>query len=320
MPVLSTTGSSASSKQLQQFYDYLRIERRYSEHTLKAYQRDLQHLVRCLSETGELPQWSMVSTADIRQCVSRLHREGLSGNSLQRWLSAVRSFYQYLCRFGHAERNPAQGIPAPRSPRRLPGTLNVDEISQLMDSRQKDSDTFLYSRDRAMMELMYGCGLRLSELTGLNIESVNWHEQTLRVTGKGNKQRVLPFGRQAGEALNSWLEQRKRHGKNDQQALFISQRGTRLSNSSVQKRLKTSAVQSGLQTTVYPHKLRHSFASHILESSNDLRAVQELLGHSNLSTTQIYTHLDFQHLSSVYDSAHPRATRKHSKPSSAKEK
>jgi integrase/recombinase XerC len=316
-PTQNNLPQSQSEHQLQQFYDYLRVERRYSEHTIAAYQRDIKHLTRCLTGNDQdLPVWSEIDPVTIRQCVARLHRNGLSGSSLQRWLSSVRSFYHYLCRFNLAERNPARGIPAPKSPKRLPGTLNVDEITQLLSTHGPSSnqqDGFLAVRDRAIMELMYACGLRLSELTGLNMQSVNWHEQTVRVTGKGNKQRILPFGRKAASALKDWLKQRDEISDSNEPALFVSKRGSRLSNSSIQKRLKASAFNKGLNTNVYPHMLRHSFASHILESSNDLRAVQELLGHANLSTTQIYTHLDFQHLSSVYDSAHPRARARHDK-------
>ena len=249
----------------------------------------------------------------------RLHRKGLSGKSLQRWLSTVRSLFNYLCHFQRASNNPAIGIPAPKSAKRLPKTLNVDEMNQLLSiksSIQKNTDVestennALVIRDIAFMELLYGCGLRLSEINGLDLQDIDWQQQTLIVTGKGNKQRQLPFGKKALNALKNWLAKRDAMVKENESAVFVSQQGNRLSNSSIQKRLKKMAFVQGLNTNVHPHMLRHSFASHILESSKDLRAVQELLGHANLSTTQIYTHLDFQHLAGVYDNAHPRARKK----------
>ena len=305
---------------LDRFYSYLLSERRYSVHTVSAYRRDLKHFIDCcgLDET-RVVNWDAIKQHDIRQCVARLHRQGLSGKSLQRWLSTIRSLFNYLCRFHRAAHNPAVGVPAPKAAKRLPKTLNVDEINQLLTARaispntkadlQDKSETKagLTERDIAIMELIYACGLRLSELTGLNLQDVDWQQQTVRVTGKGQKQRQVPFGGKAKTALTSWLVQRLSLADETELALFVSQRGSRLSNSSVQKRLKKLALTQGLQVNIYPHMLRHSFASHILESSRDLRAVQELLGHANLSTTQIYTHLDFQHLAGIYDKAHPRA-------------
>ena len=304
---------------LDRFYSYLESERRYSVHTVSAYQRDIKHLTQILGyDDTDLINWDEIKQADIRQCVAKLHRQGLSGKSLQRWLSSVRSLFNFLCRYHRATQNPAVGIPAPKAAKRLPKTLNVDEINQLLnvDSSEpgltkkgvKDND--LTVRDVALMELMYACGLRLSELSGLNMNDIDWRQQTIIVTGKGQKQRQVPFGSKAKQAIENWLITRKLQANENEQALFVSLRGSRLSNSSIQKRLKKLALTQGLNTNVYPHMLRHSFASHILESSKDLRAVQELLGHANLSTTQIYTHLDFQHLAGVYDSAHPRARKK----------
>jgi len=232
---------------------------------------------------------------------------------LQRWLSTIRSLYNYLCRFKRASNNPAIGIPAPKAAKRLPNTLNVDEIDQLLRIKTPVGVTDknnLSTRDFAMMELLYACGLRLSELSGLDLQDIDWQQQSIIVTGKGQKQRRIPFGKKAKTAITSWLKQRDNIAGEGVNALFVSLRGARLSNSSIQKRLKKMALSQGLNVNVYPHMLRHSFASHILESSNDLRAVQELLGHANLSTTQIYTHLDFQHLAGVYDNAHPRARKK----------
>lgn len=307
---------------LQRFYSYLQSERRYSTHTVSAYQRDIKHFIQCngLNENQAI-HWDDIKQPAIRQCVAKLHRQGLSGKSLQRWLSTIRSLFSFLCRHKRASQNPAIGVPAPKIAKRLPKTLNVDEINQLLDVKvvhpktdDANGSSFktkaLDSRDIAMMELMYACGLRLSELSGLNLQHIDWQQQTVVVTGKGQKQRQVPFGKKAKEAINLWLKQRGTMVEENEVALFISQRGHRLSNSSIQKRLKKMALTNGLNTNVYPHMLRHSFASHILESSKDLRAVQELLGHANLSTTQIYTHLDFQHLAGVYDSAHPRARKK----------
>ena len=302
---------------LQRFFSYLQSERRYSSHTVSAYRRDIKHFIHCcdLDETQAV-NWDDIKQPAIRQCVAKLHRQGLSGKSLQRWLSTIRSLFNFLCRFHKASFNPAVGVPAPKIAKRLPNTLNVDEINQLLNvnkskvSKNNLTGRVISDRDNAMMELMYACGLRLSELSGLNQQDIDWQQQTIIVTGKGQKQRRIPFGRKAKKAINNWLKQRGLLANENEDALFVSSRGNRLSNSSIQKRLKKMALTQGLNTNVYPHMLRHSFASHILESSKDLRAVQELLGHANLSSTQIYTHLDFQHLASVYDSAHPRARKK----------
>ncbi len=286
---------------LARFYDYLRSEKRYSKHTLAAYQRDLAALA---GFCGELTRWADIDQKKVRAFVASQHRKGLSGKSLQRQLSAIRSLFKFLCRHQLAAGNPAQGVPAPKSGRRLPNTLNVDELSRLLDIK---SDAPLARRDVAMMELLYGCGLRLAELSSLNLQDIDWQQGVLTVTGKGRKQRRIPFGKKAQSALKGWLQHRSLLLKHDEAAVFISQRGSRISHTSIAQRLKKWALEQGIESHVHPHKLRHSFASHILESSSDLRAVQELLGHANLSTTQIYTHLDFQHLASVYDKAHPRA-------------
>ena len=290
---------------LQVFYRYLQTERRYSTHTLVAYQRDIQRFLKSLDkDIFSTIAWDEITPAEVRAAVARIHRQGLSGRSLQRILSSVRSLYKFLCRLQLASHNPAIGIPAPKSAKRLPDTLHADKLDQLLNIK---GDDFFSIRDRALMELLYACGLRLSELTSINLTHIDWQQQSIRVTGKGSKQRQLPFGKKAAEAVKIWLKTRVLVVKGDEPALFISQRGTRISNSSVQQLLKKWAQKQGLDSVIYPHMLRHSFASHILESCNDLRAVQELLGHANLSTTQIYTHLDFQHLAGVYDSAHPRA-------------
>ena len=302
---------------LQRFFSYLQSERRYSSHTVSAYRRDIKHFIQCCDlDEAQAVNWDEIKQATIRQGVARLHRQGLSGKSLQRWLSSIRSLFNFLCRFHRASFNPAIGIPAPKVAKRLPKTLNVDEINQLLNVKNSKAGKnnltgqVISERDNAMMELMYACGLRLTELSSLNLQDLDWQQQTIIVTGKGQKQRRIPFGKKANTAIKNWLKQRGLLANENEGALFVSSRGNRLSNSSIQKRLKNMALKQGLNTNVYPHMLRHSFASHLLESSKDLRAVQELLGHANLSTTQIYTHLDFQHLAGVYDSAHPRARKK----------
>ncbi len=296
---------------LQRFYQYLLTERQYSPHTLAAYQRDLKRFL----AANEIPDttaisWDHINSHQVRAAVARLHRQGLSGRSLQRVLSSVRSLYKFLCKQGIATNNPATGIPAPKASKRLPDTLDANKLEQLLNLETDDS---ISVRDRAMMELLYASGLRLSELTSMNLTDIDWQQQSILVTGKGNKQRRVPFGNKARKALKQWLTHRTLLLIQEETAVFISRRGTRISNRSVQQRLKKWAQKQGLDSEIYPHMLRHSFASHILESSNDLRAVQELLGHANLSTTQIYTHLDFQHLSGVYDDAHPRARKKRKK-------
>lgn len=288
---------------LKSFYTYLKSERRYSKHTLSAYHRDIDCFVTFCSEC-HIDTWNNVGRDLVRKFVALQHRKGLSGRTLQRQLSAIRSLFNYLCQHQLATDNPAQGVPAPKAPKRLPDTLSVDQLSRLLDVPGKDT---LAIRDRAVMELLYGCGLRLSELTGLNLNDIDWQERALTVLGKGQKQRRIPFGKKAAIALKDWLKERALLVKADEEALFISRLGKRISNSSIQQRIKKWVQQLGLGSRVYPHMLRHSFATHLLESSKDLRAVQELLGHANLSTTQIYTHLDFQHLAGVYDKAHPRS-------------
>ena len=291
---MSKAPDSEWNDYVERFFIYLESERKYSKHTLSAYRRDIKSFRQFCSENNQTV-WADIDEALIRRFVASQHRKGLSGRSLQRQLSAVRTLFNYLCRHYDLDNNPADGIPAPKSPKRLPETLGVDQLNSLLAAPGDDP---LAIRDHTMMELLYGCGLRLSELTGLNTADVDWQQQVLTVTGKGNKQRRIPFGKKAATALKNWLKER---------ALLLNKNGQRIGNRSVQQRLKKWALKQGLDSNAYPHMLRHSFASHILESSSDLRAVQELLGHANLSTTQIYTHLDFQHLAGVYDKAHPRS-------------
>lgn len=291
---------------LQRFQTKLRTERRLSPHTLKNYQRDLDHLCRFCDQQS-IDDWPAIDERHVRQYVSQRHRQGLSGKSLQRELSAFRTFFRFLITEGLIKYNPAAEVQAPRSRRKLPDTLDVDKVKCLIEIKGDDPLTV---RDRAILELFYSSGLRLSELLGLDLLDIDQQEGLVQVTGKGNKTRRIPVGRHALAALAEWLKVRNDLVANDENAIFVSQQGHRLAARTVQKRLKEWAQKQGIDVRVYPHLLRHSFASHVLESSQDLRAVQELLGHADISTTQIYTHLDFQHLASVYDKAHPRARKK----------
>jgi integrase/recombinase XerC len=289
------------------FLHYLVNEKRMSPHTVSSYQRDLKQF--CLfAESMVLLHWSDISSAHIRQFMASLNQRGLAGKTIQRNLSALRSLYRFLIREERVEYNPAQVVQAPKSQKRLPSTLDVDQVNSLMDIPAKDS--VLACRDKAIMELFYSSGLRLAELAGLNLRDIDLSDQLVYVTGKGNKSRVVPVGHQALMALNHWLLKRAQLGFLEQSALFISQQGRRLGVRSIQKRMKQWGNIQGVSDSVHPHRLRHAFASHMLEASGDLRAVQELLGHADISTTQIYTHVDFQHLATVYDKAHPRAHKK----------
>ena len=286
------------------FLAKLRDERNYSPHTLKNYSRDLKSLV-AFCEQHEITKWRELNDTHIRSLVSQRHRQGLGGASLQRLLSTFRSFFKYLLIENKIKNNPAKDIQAPKTARKLPSTLDVDSIAHLIEIKGDEVETV---RDRAMMELFYSSGLRLSELSSLNIEDgKKCKSGMLRVTGKGDKQRDVPVGSKAVKAIDDWLLRRTEIANEGEAALFVGKQGKRINNSVIQKRLKYWAQQQGIDTNVYPHMMRHSFASHMLESSGDLRAVQELLGHADISTTQIYTHLDFQHLAKVYDAAHPRA-------------
>lgn len=292
---------------VEDFLTHLEHERRLSPQTRLSYRRDLGQLMH-FCEQRQIPHWDALDIHAVRQYVAWRHRNGLSGRSLQRELSALRSFFNYLLREDRVRLNPADGVSAPRSARKLPKTLDVDQVSQLLEPGPDEGPLAL--RDQAMMELFYSSGLRLSELVGLDLQDVDLKDGTVVVTGKGNKTRIVPVGRYARRAIEDWLPVRAGWAKAGQLALFVSRQGGRLGPRSVQQRLRDWAVRRGLPEHLHPHKLRHSFASHVLESSGDLRAVQELLGHADISTTQIYTHLDFQHLAKVYDQAHPRARRR----------
>ncbi|MGQ0658812.1 MAG: tyrosine recombinase XerC [Chromatiales bacterium] len=277
-----------------------------SAHTRCAYRRDLERL-QAFRRLQALPSWRDLDAHRLRAFIAEEHRRGLSGRSLQRLLSAVRAFFRFLVRRGEVPHNPADLVRAPKAPRHLPKVLDVDQAARLMAIGDEDEFSV---RDRALLELMYSSGLRVSELVGLDLADVDLHAAEVKVLGKGRKQRVVPVGRHASIALQRWVLQRVRWARAGERALFVGRRGARLTVRSVQQRLGRRALEQGLDTHVHPHMLRHSFASHLLESSGDLRAVQELLGHADISTTQVYTHLDFQHLARVYDSAHPRARKK----------
>ncbi len=295
---------------LDRFLDYLRYERRLSPHTLSNYARDLNR-TRAWCETEGVGHWSRLTQQQVRGYIAQRHATGMAGNSLQRELSALRSLFRYLMREGVAENNPAQGVRAPRTPRKLPATFDADQLGQLLDVTEDDP---LALRDLAMMELFYSCGLRLAELVSLQLTDIDLEDALLVVTGKGAKTRRVPVGRKAVQALRRWMGSRETLATPEEEAIFVSRRGTRIHPRTVQSRLKKWALEQGATRNLHPHLLRHSFASHLLESSGDLRAVQELLGHADISTTQIYTHLDFQHLAQVYDDAHPRARKKRRKP------
>nr|WP_218626526.1 tyrosine recombinase XerC [Pseudomonas sp. dw_358] len=289
---------------MEAYCAYLRNERQVSPHTLQAYRQDLGKVL-AFCQKEQLARWSALDIQHLRRLIARLHQQGQSSSSLARLLSAVRGLYRYLNREGLCSHDPANGLSPPKGERRLPKTLDTDRALQLLEGAVEDE--FLAVRDQAILELFYSSGLRLSELTGLDLEQLDLSDGLVQVHGKGSKTRVLPVGRKAREALNAWLPLRALSNPPDD-AVFVSQQGRRLGPRAIQLRVKAAGARE-LGQNLHPHMLRHSFASHLLESSQDLRAVQEMLGHADIATTQIYTHLDFQHLASVYDSAHPRAKR-----------
>jgi integrase/recombinase XerC len=288
------------------YLQHLATERRLSPHTSSNYARDIVALVDFLERAG-LTDWKRVDSQHVRMFAAKSHAGGLGPRSVQRRLSAVRGFFGYLVREGVADSNPGVDIRAPKAPRRLPGTLDVDQINQLLEI---PGDDVLAVRDRAIMELFYSSGLRLAELVGLGLTDVDLADRTVRVLGKGSKTRILPVGRKACEAIRAWLRERVALAGVEETALFVGRNGTRLKPRAIQLRIAQWARRKGLPSRVYPHLFRHSFATHLLESSKDLRGVQELLGHADISTTQVYTHLDFAHLARTYDASHPRAKRK----------
>ena len=296
---------AASQKFRDDYLAHLTHERRLSAHTAANYKRDIDSLI----ELAGAADLDVLQVHQIRRFVAQLHGRGLDGRSIARMLSAWRGLYRFCVRDRGFKANPCVGIRAPKAAKRLPHALSVDQAMQLM---RIDEDEALARRDKAMWELFYSSGLRLSELTGLSLGDIDEADGTVRVTGKGNKTRVVPVGSLALQALEAWLPERAALAHGEERALFLSAQGRRLGPRAVQQRIKHWAVKQGLDKSLHPHMLRHSFASHVLQSSGDLRAVQEMLGHASISTTQVYTQLNFQHLAKVYDAAHPRARLKKS--------
>jgi integrase/recombinase XerC len=315
----------AALEWITRFRRYLTAERRFSPHTDSNYARDLATLV-AYCDGEKLEDWSKLTSHTIRHFAARQHASGLAPRSIQRRLSAVRSFYGFLLRekvsrirsggeVEHCEdpiilaikNNPGSEVRAPKASRKLPRTLDVDRMTRLLEMPADDA---LSARDRAIMELLYSSGLRLAELVSLDVDSLDLNDGTVRVTGKGRKERIVPVGRKAAEALAHWLEERAAIARHAEPALFLGRNGSRLGARSVQLRVAHWARARGLDAAVHPHLFRHSFATHVLESSQDLRGVQEMLGHASLATTQVYTHLDFQHLARIYEASHPRARKR----------
>jgi integrase/recombinase XerC len=288
---------------LRGYLEHLANERRLSRHTVENYARDIAALLELAASTP----LNELRVHHVRRYVAQLHGRGLDGRSLARMLSAWRGFFNYLARDHGFAQNPCVGVRPPKAAKRLPHALSPDEAGRLMEIPASDP---LAVRDKAILELLYSSGLRLAELTGLTQGDVNPRDATVRVTGKGAKTRIVPVGSFALAALQAWLPMREELARPGEQALFVGRDGGVLGARAVQARLKHWALKLGLADKVHPHALRHSFASHLLQSSGDLRAVQEMLGHASISTTQVYTHLDYQHLAKAYDAAHPRAKKR----------
>ena len=292
-----------SNELLDLFFNYIKFEKRLSELTIKNYQHDINRLIKLNDK-----KLTEINSEDIRLSLSKLHASGLSGKSISRILSSWRGCFLFLNKSQLMKYDPTSGIKAPKAKKKLPQTLSIDQVFNLINIPQTG---FIDTRDKAILEFFYSSGLRLSELVNIHISDIDMSEQTIKVLGKGNKFRIVPIGRKAIEALNLWILQRNKLNKIlDSELLFLNQHGKKLTARAIQYRLKFWAQKNNIPENIHPHLLRHSFASHVLQSSQDLRAVQELLGHSNISTTQIYTHLDFQHLSKIYDQAHPRSKKK----------
>ena len=300
---MAGTLSRVNRSYLDGFLSHLRHERALSQNTAQNYARDVRQLFDLAADTA----LADVTSQQARRFIATLHARGLEGRTLARMLSAWRHLYRYLARDHAFGRNPFLGIRAPKARKLLPKSLSPDEAAQLVDLR---GDEAMIVRDRAMFELFYSSGLRLSELTAVGLTDLDLRDGSVRVTGKGNKTRLVPVGELAQRALGAWLAARSTLAAADQRALFVNRSGRPVTPRTVQRRLADWAVRQGITQHVHPHMLRHSFASHLLQSSSDLRAVQELLGHANISTTQVYTRLDYQHLAKVYDATHPRARRK----------
>jgi integrase/recombinase XerC len=289
----------------EDFFRHIGTEKNLSAHTVNAYRRDLTCL-KDYCDNSDIARWNDLRVHNVRRYAAVRFAGGLGPRSIQRRLSAARSFMTYLIREGKVKNNPVAGVSAPKAPKRLPDALDLEQMAQLLNVT---GDDIAAVRDRAIMEMLYSSGLRLAELVGLNLGDIVISEGTVRVMGKGSKERIVPVGRYALKAVGEWQRQRSNIADVEQQALFVGNRGARISPRTIQAMVKRRAVAAGLPKKVYPHLFRHSFATHMLESSSDLRGVQEMLGHADISTTQIYTHLDFQHLAQIYDKAHPRALR-----------
>lgn len=297
----------SAQQYVQSFTDHIQFERGLSAQTIKHYQRDIAQLLE-LIQTGESQQSTLntVQAIDIRRCIATLNSRGLSAKSIARALSAWRNFFSFLCEYHAFDHNPVTGIKAPKAAKTLPKALSTDQAVNLVSI---EGDDLISIRDRAIFELFYSSGLRLSELVNITLDKLDLPDGQITVTGKGNKTRIVPVGTQATQAILNWLNHRNtlQIDPDHSQYLFLTQRGKVISARAVQSRFKVWAAKKGINTNLHPHLLRHSFATHVLQSSGDLRAVQEMLGHANISTTQVYTHLDFQHLAATYDKAHPRA-------------
>lgn len=304
MPDATAQTAPANHNVLHGFLAHLRNERRYSPLTAENYARDIRRLIGLAAATP----LDELKSHHIRRFIAQLHGQGLGGKTLARMLSSWRGFYTYLMRDHQYKGNPCVGMRAPKSARNLPHALSPDEAVRMVEL--PTGGDVLAVRDKAMYELFYSSGLRLAELVGLDPGALDFSDAAVRVTGKGNKTRVVPLGSHAISALQTWLAVRPSLAKAGEDALFISRNGGRLTPRAVQLRMKEWGIKQGIASGVHPHLLRHSFASHVLQSSGDLRAVQEMLGHASISTTQVYTHLDFQYLAKIYDGAHPRAKKK----------
>ena len=294
---------------LKEYLEFLQFERGLSPLTRENYARDINQLIKLTSEIAQPNDLTVLQTQHIRRFVAKLHSKGLGGKSIARMLSSWRGFFTFLVNRKGYSNNPVIGLRAPKSAKTLPQALSIEQATKLVDIRDND---VLSVRDHAILELFYSSGLRLSELVNLNIDALDFSEGTVEVTGKGNKTRIVPLGKFAMDAIQTWLQIRANIQIKDQASkpVFIGLQGRRISARSIQYRIKGWSIKQGINSSVHPHMLRHSFATHVLQSSGDLRAVQEMLGHANISTTQVYTHLDYQHLTKVYDAAHPRAKKK----------
>jgi integrase/recombinase XerC len=300
---------------VERYLEHVRVEKRLATRTVELYALDLHKLSENAAKAGVA--LLQVQNAHIRRWVAQMHSGGRSGRGIALILSGWRGFYTWLGREGLVQSNPVQDVRAPKAPKPLPKALGVDEAVQLAEFSGDDSDPWMEARDAAIVELLYGCGLRVGELVGLDVQAstaargwIDAQAGEAHVLGKGSKRRTVPVGRKALQALQGWIAQRTAGRHAAEPALFLGRNGGRLSAQAIWQRLKLRSLRAGLATPVHPHMLRHSFASHLLQSSGDLRAVQELLGHANIGTTQVYTRLDFQHLAKAYDAAHPRARRK----------